>query len=277
MLVAPAIAEVRRWRTTAPAPVGLVPTMGALHDGHLALVAAARDQCAAVVVSVFVNPLQFGPSEDLAHYPRDLPGDLDKLRRARVDAVFVPSVAAFVPPDMTTTVSVGGVTETLEGAVRPGHFVGVATIVSKLLHVVTPDVAFFGEKDYQQLVTIGRLVTDLDIPVRVAGVPIVRAADGLALSSRNVYLSPGERALALALPSALRRVADGWIGDADGARGMLRSLLSSADGVALDYADVVDEHTLQPLHGTGNREARAVAAVRVGRTRLIDNWKLEKR
>lgn len=276
MLVAEAIADLRHWRVAASAPVGLVPTMGALHEGHLALVSAARAQCAAVVASVFVNPLQFGPGEDLARYPRDLPGDLDKLRNAGVDAVFSPSTAAFVPPDMTTTVTVGGVTETLEGAARPGHFTGVATIVTKLLHVVEPQLAFFGEKDFQQLVAIRRLVSDLNLTVQIVGVPIVRAADGLALSSRNAYLSPRERTQALALSAALRHVADSWTGDADIARTTLRSLLSSAAGIALDYADVVAEHTLEPLRGAGHLAARAVVAARVGPTRLIDNWKLEK-
>jgi pantoate--beta-alanine ligase len=226
---------------------------------------------------VFVNPLQFGPDEDLSTYPRDLPGDLDKLREAGVDSVFVPSREAFVPPDLATTVSVSGVTEMLEGVHRPGHFVGVATIVTKLLHVAQPSVAFFGEKDYQQLVTIRRLVSDLDLPVEIVGVPIVREPDGLAMSSRNVYLSGDERTRALVLSRALRHVAGAWNGDADAARAELRAALAAAPGVAPDYADVVDEHTLVALTGSGHRCARAVVAARVGTTRLIDNVVLELR
>lgn len=271
MQVLPDVAGARRWRASAPGPVGLVPTMGALHAGHLALAAAARERCATVVASVFVNPLQFGPGEDLDSYPRDLPGDLDQLRRAGVDAVFTPTTEAFVPAGLTTTVSVAGLTERFEGASRPGHFDGVATIVTKLLHVTWPDVACFGEKDYQQLAVIRRLVDDLDLPVEVVGVPIVRDPDGLALSSRNVYLSAAERADALALSRALRTAAASWTGDADVARATLHAALTSAPGVAVDYADVVDVATLVPLTGAGHTRGRALLAARVGTTRLIDN------
>jgi pantoate--beta-alanine ligase len=271
MHVAADVADIRGRRATAPGPVGLVPTMGALHAGHLALIADARARCATVIVSVFVNPLQFGPTEDLASYPRDLPGDLDKLREAGVDMVFTPAAGAFTPHDLATTVSVSGVTEMLEGASRPGHFGGVATIVIKLLHVAQPDVAFFGEKDYQQLIVIRRMVTDLDLPVEIVGMPIVRDPDGLALSSRNVYLSADERLRALAVPEALRRAARTWTGDADAARSMLRSALEAAGGVDVDYAEVVDDQTLEPLRGTDHRRGRALVAVKVGTTRLIDN------
>jgi len=271
------VGEVRRWRTAAAAPVGLVPTMGALHAGHLALIAAARARCATVIVSIFVNPLQFGPGEDLAGYPRDLPGDLDKLRAAGVDLVFTPDPGVFTPADLATTVSVSGITETLEGTSRPGHFDGVATIVTKLLGVAQPTAAFFGEKDFQQLVMIRRMVADLDLPVEIVGVPTVRAADGLALSSRNAYLSADERRRALALSTALRRAADAWTGDADAARTELRSALDAAPGIAVDYAEVIDPHTLATLHGDGHTQARAVVAARVGRTRLIDNSLLELR
>jgi pantoate--beta-alanine ligase len=266
------IADARRWRSAAPEPVGLVPTMGALHAGHLALVVAARQRCATVIASVFVNPMQFGPSEDLDSYPRDLPRDLDLLRTAGVDMVFAPDAAVFTPADRATMVSVSGITERFEGASRPGHFEGVATVVTKLLNVAQPAVAFFGEKDYQQLSMIRRMVADLNLPVEIAGIPIVRDPDGLALSSRNVYLSPGERQRALALSGALRRAAQAWTGDADAARGVLRVALEDVD---VDYADVVDEHTLAPLHGNGHRHGRALVAARVGSTRLIDNWKLE--
>lgn len=275
MQVTADVADVRRWRVAAPEPVGLVPTMGAVHAGHLALVTAARERCATVIASEFVNPLQFGPGEDLAGYPRDLPGDLDTLRQAGVDMVFAPDVEVFTPDDLATTVSVSSVTEMLEGASRPGHFDGVATVVTKLLHVVQPTVAFFGEKDYQQLTMIRRMVADLNLPVEVAGVPIVRDSDGLALSSRNAYLSAEERRRALALSGALRRAAQAWTGDADAARVVLRSALESAAGVDVDYADVVDGHTLVPLRGGGHRCGRALVAARVGSTRLIDNWKLE--
>ena len=271
------VADVRRRLAAAPTPVGLVPTMGALHAGHLTLVAAAHERCATVVVSVFVNPLQFGPNEDLAGYPRDLPGDLDKLRAAGVDLVFTPDADAFTPGGLATTVSVSGVTEMLEGASRPGHFDGVATIVTKLLHVIQPAVACFGEKDYQQLIMIRRMVADLNLPVEIAAVPIVRDVDGLALSSRNAYLSADERRRALALSAALRHTADAWTGDADAARALLRAVLEAAPGVAVDYADVVDEHTLVALQDEGHRAARAVVAARVGSTRLIDNSVLSLR
>ena len=277
MHVAADVAEVRGWRARVPSPVGLVPTMGALHAGHLALVAAARARCATVIASVFVNPLQFGPTEDLASYPRDMPGDLDKLRDAGVDMVFAPAPAAFTPDDLATTVSVSGVTEVLEGASRPGHFDGVATIVTKLLHVAQPAAAFFGEKDYQQLIVIRRIVDDLDLPVEIVGIPIVRDPDGLALSSRNAYLSADERLRALALPNALRGAAAAWTGNADAARSVLRSVLEAAAGVDVDYAEVVDEHTLEPLRGTGHRRGRALVAARVGTTRLIDNLLLALR
>jgi pantoate--beta-alanine ligase len=269
------IADARRWRAAAPEPVGLVPTMGALHAGHLALVAAARERCAAVIVSVFVNPMQFGPGEDLDSYPRDLTADLDRLRAAGVGMVFTPDAKVFTPTDRATTVSVSGVTERFEGASRPGHFDGVATVVTKLLNVAQPAVAFFGEKDFQQLVTIRTMVADLNLPVEIAAIPIVRDAGGLALSSRNVYLSAAERERALGLSRALRRAADAWTGDADSTRTVLRSALEATSGVAVDYADVVDEHTLVPLHGAGHRRGRALVAARVGSTRLIDNWKLE--
>lgn len=277
MQVATDIAALRRWRAGAVDPVALVPTMGALHAGHLALVAAARSRCATVVVSVFVNPMQFAPGEDFASYPRDLPGDLDRLRDAGADLVFAPAREVFVPADLATTVSVSGVTEMLEGAHRPGHFAGVATIVTKLLHVTQPAAAFFGEKDYQQLVMIRRMVTDLDLPVEIAAVEIVRDPDGLALSSRNVHLSDGERTHALVLSRALRRVRDVWDGDADAARAALRSALEPAPGIDLDYADVVDERTLVALAGQDHRRARAVVAARVGTIRLIDNVVVELR
>jgi pantoate--beta-alanine ligase len=270
MLVADDVRTLRQWRHKAPSPLGLVPTMGALHAGHLSLVTAARARCATVVASVFVNPLQFGPDEDLDSYPRDLPGDLETLREAGVDAVFAPHAEAFVG-DLATTVTVTGVTAGFEGAARPGHFAGVATIVTKLFNAVGPDLAYFGEKDFQQLVTIRRMVADLDVAVDVVGLPIVRDDDGLALSSRNVRLSAAERARALRLSQALLAAEGSWVGDADSARAVLRRILRDGDGIAVDYADVVDEQTLAPLVGAGHRAARALVAARVGGTRLIDN------
>jgi len=266
--LAPARREGRR--------IGLVPTMGALHEGHLSLVDAARRDCDVVVVSIFVNPLQFGPDEDYETYPRDLDGDVRLLGSRGVDLVFAPEVQQFTPPDMRTTVHVADLTERLEGASRPGHFDGVTTIVTKLLSVVGPERAYFGEKDYQQLVVVRRMVADLGLPVTIVAGPIVRDEDGLALSSRNAYLSADERRAALALSRALREAADAWDGDADAARMRLRTTLEQAPGVRLDYAEVVDPETLVPLEGVVDGAARALVAAYVGRTRLIDNIRLER-
>lgn len=266
--------RVEAWRC-AGRTVGFVPTMGALHDGHLSLVRAAGDACDAVVVSVFVNPLQFAPGEDYDSYPRDPAADAARLVEAGADLLFAPTTAQLTPAGATTTVSVGGLTEHLEGAARPGHFTGVATIVTKLLSVVRPDRAWFGEKDYQQLAVIRRLVADLDLGVAVEAGPTVREGDGLAMSSRNAYLTARQRRDALALPRALAAVAEAWDGDADRARHELASRLAAAPGLALDYAEVCDERTLEPLTGLVSAPARALAAVRVGEegagTRLIDN------
>ncbi len=254
--------------------LGLVPTMGALHDGHLSLVRRARDECRVVVVSVFVNPLQFAPDEDLARYPRDLTRDV-ALLDGLADVVFAPDAATFTPPERRTTVSVAGLTATLEGASRPGHFDGVTTIVAKLLNVVAPDRVYFGEKDFQQLAVVRCMAADLDVPAAVVGCPIVRDADGLALSSRNAYLTAAQRHDALALSRALREVADTWDGDATSARRRLRRRLDGAPGVRVDYAEVVDPETLAPLEGVGAGPAQALVAAVVGTTRLIDNTRLE--
>jgi len=257
------------------ATVGLVPTMGALHAGHLSLVDHARSDCDLVVVSVFVNPLQFGPGEDYETYPRDLDGDARRLADHGAHVLFAPDAATFTPAAAATTVHVAGLTEHLEGASRPGHFDGVATIVTKLLAVAEPDRAYFGEKDYQQLCVIRRLVADLALPGEVVACPIVRDADGLALSSRNAYLSAAERDRALALPRALGDVAAAWDGDADAARTRLAGALEAAQGVTCDYAEIADPDTLAPLHGRVAGPARALAAVWAGPrespTRLIDN------
>lgn len=255
--------------------IGLVPTMGALHEGHRSLVRAARAACDVVVASVFVNPLQFGPGEDFDAYPRDLAGDRGRLEADGVDALFAPDTTTFTPSDRRTTVRVERLGDTLEGAHRPGHFDGVTTIVAKLLNVAQPDRAYFGEKDYEQLVVIRRMVADLDVPVEVVGCPTVREPDGLALSSRNAYLSATGREQALALSRALFAAREAWDGDAATARDVLRRTLEAAPGVQLDYAEVCDAETLEPLEGVVPGPARALVAARVGGARLIDNIRLD--
>ncbi len=263
--------EPRRARQT----LGFVPTMGALHEGHLSLVRAARAECDVVAASIFVNPLQFGPGEDFAAYPRDLENDLARYEAAGVDVAFTPDVATFTPADRLTTVHVAGLTERLEGAARPGHFDGVTTIVAKLFTAVQPERAYFGAKDYQQLVVIRRMVADLDMPVAVVACPTVREPDGIALSSRNAYLTPEQREQARTLSRALFAARDRWDGDADSARALLRRIMGAAPGVRLDYAEVCDPQTLEPLEGVVGGPARALVAAHVGGTRLIDNLRLD--
>jgi pantoate--beta-alanine ligase len=259
--------------------IGFVPTMGALHDGHLSLVRAARQDCDVVVVSIFVNPLQFAPGEDLEGYPRNLEADLELLKSAGVGVVFHPEAEAFTPPGRLTTVQVRALTERLEGASRPTHFTGVTTIVTKLFNVIAPDRAYFGEKDFQQLAILRQMAADLDFGVEIIGCPIVREPDGLALSSRNAYLSAEQRDQAVALSAALAAVAEGWhgehAGDAKWARTTLRSMLEAAPGVRLDYAEVCDPETLEPLEGVVEGPAQALVAAFVGATRLIDNVRLD--
>lgn len=252
--------------------VGLVPTMGAIHRGHLALVEAARRDCDRVVASLFVNPRQFGPAEDFAAYPRDEMADLAAFRGAAVDLVWAPSVAAMYPSGFAANIHIGGVSEGLDGATRPGHFDGVATVVAKLLLQCLPDAAFFGEKDYQQLLVVRRLAEDLDIPTRIVGVPTVREADGLALSSRNVYLSPAERRTAPLLHRVLQEAAATLAAPpAAVADTLARGVATLADaGFAPDYLELRDAATLAPLSRL-DRPARLLAAARLGRTRLIDN------
>ena len=266
------IADLRRrvaaWRS-AGETIALVPTMGALHAGHLALVSRAKALARRVVASIFVNPTQFGPNEDLARYPRDPAGDRRKLADAGCDLVFMPTVAGMYPAGCVAHVDPGPIAAMLEGQFRPGHFAGVATIVTKLLLQTLPDVAVFGEKDYQQLLVIRRVVQDLDIPVRIEGVPTVREGDGLALSSRNAYLAADERTLAPLLYRTLRDVARRHAGgDAAAADAGARALLDG--GFAkVDYLAVRDAATLEtPRAG---QPARVLAAVWLGRTRLIDN------
>jgi pantoate--beta-alanine ligase len=255
------------------ASIGLVPTMGGFHDGHLALISRARSQCDVVVVSLFVNPTQFDDPRDLEAYPRDEERDAELAARYGVDFLFAPAPRELYPDGFSTTVSVRGLTEPLEGAHRGrGHFEGVATVVSKLLNIVSPDAAFFGQKDAQQALVINRLVADLNFPVRVEVCPTVREADGLAMSSRNVRLGPEERPRAAALYRALRGVQEAIENGAqDPAAARIRALGDlSASGVAVEYLELVSPDTLEPVASVDG-EVLAVVAARVGNTRLIDN------
>ncbi len=276
MQVARTIVDLRgcvaEWRGAGHS-VGLVPTMGALHAGHLALVAAAQLQCARVIVSLFVNPRQFGPSEDFAAYPRGEAADLAAMRAAGVDLAFLPGVEQVYPAGFVTGIHVGGPSEGLCGGHRPSHFDGVATVVAKLLLQTAPDAAFFGEKDYQQLMVVRRLVRDLDIPVRIEGVPTVREADGLALSSRNAYLSPAERQVAPALNRVLRETAAAITAQPDRVGVLLREGRAAleAAGFILDYLELRDAESLASIPARLNAPGRLLAAIHLGRTRLIDN------
>jgi pantoate--beta-alanine ligase len=276
MVVAQRIGDVRqevRAARARGARVGLVPTMGALHEGHASLLRAARDDGGLVVASIFVNPTQFGPTEDLAKYPRRLERDLEICRREGVGLVFAPSAAEMYPAGFATTVHVGRMTEKMCGAFRPGHFNGVCTVVAKLLAIVQPDTAYFGEKDAQQLAAVRRMVADLDLGVEIRGCPTVRDPDGLAMSSRNAYLSPAERRQALALSRSLAEAREAVLaGERDGGRlaAQVRQRLEAAEGVDLQYVAVVDPETLEDLGRVGDKVLVAAAA-KVGATRLIDN------
>jgi pantoate--beta-alanine ligase len=270
------VARLRAWRAAQRAAgrrVALVPTMGHLHEGHLALVDEARRRADAVVLSIFVNPLQFGPDEDLERYPRDLPRDRSLSEARGVDMLFVPSVDEMYPPGMEIRVAAGETAERWEGAARPGHFAGVLTVVAKLFHLVEPEVACFGQKDVQQLTLVRRMLRDLDWPIALAVVPTVRDADGLALSSRNVYLSPAERADALSLSRGLRSAEAAWrTGERSAAAldSVVRTSLGAAPGVRAEYIAVVEPERLRPVERAAAGTIIAVAA-RVGGTRLIDN------
>ncbi|MGE5146538.1 MAG: pantoate--beta-alanine ligase [Candidatus Eiseniibacteriota bacterium] len=270
--------RVKTWRD-ARQTVGLVPTMGALHDGHMALVRAALAENDRVVVSLFVNPKQFAPTEDLAAYPRRESDDAEKLSKQGVDLLFAPTVAEMYPEGFASTVAVGGLTERLEGAARPHHFAGVTTVVTKLLMQVMPDRAYFGEKDFQQLQIIRQMTRDLDIPIEIRGVPIVREAGGLALSSRNEYLSEEQRVVARNLNRVLQQVADAVAGGADprAAEKDGVAALAAAGFDSVDYVAVCDAETLQPLAMGATRTGRALAAARVGKTRLIDNFPVPRK
>jgi pantoate--beta-alanine ligase len=276
MRVVRTIADLRAELADAPRPVGLVPTMGFFHDGHLSLMRAARAANETVVVSLFVNPTQFGPTEDLEAYPRDEQGDLELAEASGVDIVFAPSVQEVYPDGFDTTVEVGGLTEPLDGAARPGHFKGVTTIVTKLLNMVGPDAAYFGQKDAQQALVIQKLVRDLDMPVRIEVCPTIRESDGLAMSSRNAYLTDEERIRATALSRALRAaeqtVARGDL-DADAVIAAARRELDEA-GIEPEYLELRSATDLTPAERVNGSTLLAVAA-RVGRARLIDNTMLK--
>jgi pantoate--beta-alanine ligase len=277
MQVAATVQEMRDLRRAMAGDVGFVPTMGYLHEGHLSLVRAAREQNEHVVASIFVNPTQFGPGEDFERYPRDTERDLALLRDEGVDAVFMPSVEEVYPEGASTFVDVEGLTDVLEGAHRPGHFRGVTTVVAKLFAIVQPTRAYLGRKDAQQLLVVRRMARDLRFDVEVVGLPIVREPDGLAMSSRNAYLSPAEREAALVLSRALRH-ADAMFAagdrDADRLREAMRSLIAQEPLAQVDYVSVADGETLRELERIDG-PALASLAVRIGATRLIDNVTLE--
>ncbi len=253
--------------------IGCVPTMGALHAGHLSLIEAARRECRFVAVTIFVNPAQFGPGEDLARYPRPLEDDLALCRKSDVDLVFVPAVESIYPKDFGTWIDVEHLSQVLEGAFRPGHFRGVATVVLKLLNISEPDRAYFGRKDYQQQLLVRKMCRELDLPVEIRTCPTVREADGLALSSRNRYLNAADRKKSLALIESLREAERRLLAGARDVRAVcaeMRQRLEAVAGIAVDYATVADPQTLAELDEP-LPEMVALVAARVGGTRLIDN------
>jgi pantoate--beta-alanine ligase len=267
------IREFRAWHSAAASMLGVVPTMGYLHEGHLSLVRASKRDNVLTAATIFVNPTQFAAGEDLSRYPRDEARDLALLVAEGVDAVFAPPVEEMYPEGFSTYVSVEGLTARLEGASRPAHFRGVTTIVMKLLAITQAERAYFGQKDAQQLAVIRRMVRDLNVPVEIVGLPIVREADGLAMSSRNVYLSPEQRAAALVLSGSLRLAEELFRAgerDADAVRARMRALIERAPLSAIDYVSVADAATLEELARI-DRPALASLAVRFGATRLIDN------
>jgi pantoate--beta-alanine ligase len=276
MQLVTAIADLRAWvrgRRAAAERIALVPTMGALHEGHLALVDEARRRADRVVMSLFVNPLQFGPAEDLASYPRDLAGDRSLAASRGVDVLFAPDAAAMYPSGSEVRVVPGAAADRWEGASRPGHFAGVLTVVAKLFHLAEPDVACFGRKDIQQVVLIQQMVRDLDWPLELAVVPTVREPDGLALSSRNRYLSPDERHEALALSRALAAAHAAWRGGerrASQIEAQMRAVLAMSPGVGPEYIAVTEPTALARVETVDHGTVVALAA-RVGSTRLIDN------
>ena len=273
MQVVETIAAMRRIRKQLEEPVGFVATMGSFHEGHLSLVRKARAENPSVVVSIFVNPAQFGPTEDFNTYPRDLPRDLALLEKERVDVAFVPLVEEMYPPGFNSWIDVEGVTERLEGASRPGHFRGVATVVNKLFSIIRPDVSYFGQKDAQQALVIKKMVRELNLDIEIVTLPTVREPDGLAISSRNVGLNPAERKTAPVLHRALCLAQELWGKggkDAESIRKQMRELIQKEPLATIDYISIADPETLEEMD-----EVRAPAlvslAVKIGKTRLIDN------
>jgi len=277
MKVIEKINDMRRLRRQLAEPVGLVPTMGYLHEGHLALVRQARAENPSVVVSIFVNPTQFGPQEDFKNYPRDPQRDLALLEKEKTDIVFMPSVAEMYPAQFSSWVEVGKVTERLEGAARPGHFRGVTTIVAKLFNIVEPTRAYFGQKDAQQAIVIKKMVADLNMNLEIVTIPTVREPDDLAMSSRNIYLNPQERQAATVLYQALSLAQELWSQgekDAERMRQEIIALIKKQPLAGIDYVSIADDETLDELD-TLKPSALVLLAVRIGSTRLIDNVVLQ--
>ena len=273
MKVCRTIAEMRETRRQLPEPVGFVPTMGALHEGHLSLVRQARAENKSVIVSIFVNPTQFGPQEDFNTYPRDLERDLTLLRQEKTDVVFIPEAKEMYPPNFSSWVVVEKITERLEGAFRPGHFKGVATVVTKLFNITQPTRAYFGQKDAQQALVIKRMVADLNMDLEIIVLPTVREPDGLAMSSRNVYLNPEERQAALILWKSLNLAQQLWAEgerNAERIRSQMFNLIKSEPRAKIEYISIADNETLQELEQL-DRPALVSLAVRIGKARLIDN------
>ena len=267
----------RQWRAQERI-VGLVPTMGALHEGHLSLIRAAQKQCSPVIVSIFVNPTQFAPNEDLGKYPRQMEADRAALEELRVDYLFAPTAKEMYPEGFRTYVQVEGLSERLEGKSRPGHFRGVSTVVMKLFEIVQPHYAFFGRKDAQQARIVRQMAADLNLDTQIVVCPIVREADGLAMSSRNAYLKADERRAATALHRALteaKKEVEAGERDAMRLAGVLRKTLSAEATLAVDYAEIVDADTFEPVTRL-RRSCLALLAVRAGKTRLIDNMLIEE-
>ena len=269
-----AISDFRRAHAALAGSLGLVPTMGYLHEGHLTLVRRAKAENDYVAVSIFVNPTQFGPAEDLAAYPRDLDRDLALLRQEGVDLVFNPSPAEMYPPGYESLIDTGSVSQPLEGQRRPGHFRGVATVVAKLFNIAQAQRAYFGAKDAQQVRVIQRMALDLDVPTAIVVVPTVREADGLAMSSRNVYLTPPERIAARCLSRGLRLAQERYAGgerSSDALRGVVRQAIAAEPPAVVDYISLADNETLVEIEGRVTRPALLSLAVRMGKARLIDN------
>ncbi len=277
MKVIETIADMKRLRQQLTEPVGFVPTMGYLHEGHLSLVGQARAENQSVVVSIFVNPTQFGPQEDIDRYPRDLERDLAPLEKKRVDIIFMPPVAEMYPSQFDSWVDAGGITERLEGASRPGHFRGITTVVAKLFNIVQPTRAYFGQKDAQQAIVIKKMVADLDMNLEVITLATVREPDGLAMSSRNTYLNPEERQAALVLYQALTLAQQLYTNgerDAEKLRQEMLALIQKQPLANVDYVSIADAETLDELD-TVSSPTLVSLAVKIGSTRLIDNIVLE--